>query len=140
MGGIGTLWGGVLAAALVVRLEDVLSLAHFEQVGLITGGIFVVDVRHWRGRASVRGGVLREDGHSREVQVRDAAEAAAAVATLVPTYAEHVRPVLCIAGPILVRGVTDGVLLCSHHHHRAHDDRYLHERTPSGDLRFHRRR
>jgi len=48
MGGIGTLWGGVLAAALVVRLEDVLSLAHFEQVGLITGGIFVVVVLLFR--------------------------------------------------------------------------------------------
>jgi hypothetical protein len=36
--------------------------------------------------------------------------------------------------------LADGLLLCPHHHHRAHDDRYLHERTPSGDLRFHRRR
>ncbi|KRF36929.1 HNH endonuclease signature motif containing protein [Nocardioides sp. Soil805] len=34
----------------------------------------------------------------------------------------------------------DGLLLCSHHHHRAHDDRYLHDRLPNGDLRFHRRR
>jgi branched-chain amino acid transport system permease protein len=48
MGGIGTLWGGVLASALVVRLQDVLSLAHFEQVGLITGGIFVVVVLVFR--------------------------------------------------------------------------------------------
>jgi branched-chain amino acid transport system permease protein len=44
LGGIGTLWGGVLAAALVVRLEDILSLAHFESVGLVTGGIFVLVV------------------------------------------------------------------------------------------------
>jgi branched-chain amino acid transport system permease protein len=48
LGGIGTLWGGVLAAALVVRLEDVLSLAHFEEVGLLTGGIFVVVVLVFR--------------------------------------------------------------------------------------------
>jgi branched-chain amino acid transport system permease protein len=48
MGGIGTLWGGVLAAGLVVRLEDALSLAHFEEVGLITGGIFVVVVLLFR--------------------------------------------------------------------------------------------
>ena len=27
-----------------------------------------------------------------------------------------------------------------HHHHRAHDDRYLHDRLPDGDIRFHRRR
>ncbi len=36
--------------------------------------------------------------------------------------------------------LADGLLLCSHHHHRAHDDRYLHDRLPNGDLRFHRRR
>ncbi|WP_442940300.1 DUF222 domain-containing protein [Nocardioides sp. B-3] len=35
--------------------------------------------------------------------------------------------------------LTNAILLCSHHHHRAHDDRYLHDRLPSGDLRFHRR-
>lgn len=34
----------------------------------------------------------------------------------------------------------DGLLLCSWHHHRAHDDSYLHTRLPNGDLRFHRRR
>jgi hypothetical protein len=33
----------------------------------------------------------------------------------------------------------DGVLLCSHHHHRAHDPRYSTERMPNGDIRFHRR-
>lgn len=48
LGGIGTLWGGVLAAALVVRLEDILSLAHFEAVGLVTGGIFVLVVLLFR--------------------------------------------------------------------------------------------
>lgn len=36
--------------------------------------------------------------------------------------------------------LTNAVLLCSHHHHRAHDDRYLHDRLPNGDLRFHRRK
>ncbi|KRF37035.1 HNH endonuclease signature motif containing protein [Nocardioides sp. Soil805] len=36
--------------------------------------------------------------------------------------------------------LAEGLLLCSHHHHRAHDDRYLHDRLPNGDLRFHRRR
>jgi hypothetical protein len=35
--------------------------------------------------------------------------------------------------------LADGVLLCPWHHHRAHDDRYLHERLPNGDYRFHRR-
>lgn len=33
----------------------------------------------------------------------------------------------------------DGLLLCSFHHHRAHDDRYLHTDLPNGDVRFRRR-
>ncbi|MBC7276137.1 MAG: DUF222 domain-containing protein [Nocardioides sp.] len=40
-------------------------------------------------------------------------------------------------------GPTDldnAALLCSHHHHRAHDAAYLHERLPNGDIRFTRRR
>jgi hypothetical protein len=35
--------------------------------------------------------------------------------------------------------LANAVLLCSHHHHRAHDDRFQHDRLPNGDLRFHRR-
>jgi Domain of unknown function (DUF222) len=33
----------------------------------------------------------------------------------------------------------DGKLLCSHHHHQAHDPTYEHESLPSGDVRFRRR-
>ncbi len=33
----------------------------------------------------------------------------------------------------------DGLLLCSWHHHRAHDDRYDTRHHPDGTLRFHRR-
>ena len=33
-----------------------------------------------------------------------------------------------------------GVLLCSHHHHRAHDATYRASRLPNGDVRFARRR
>lgn len=36
--------------------------------------------------------------------------------------------------------LADGVLLCSFHHHRAHDQRYDQTRLPGGDVRFHRRR
>ncbi|QYJ03344.1 HNH endonuclease [Nocardioides panacisoli] len=35
--------------------------------------------------------------------------------------------------------LADGVLLCSHHHHRAHDPTYRTDTLPDGDLRFHRR-
>ncbi|QSR31999.1 HNH endonuclease [Nocardioides sp. S5] len=39
-------------------------------------------------------------------------------------------------------GPTDldnAILLCPHHHHRAHDTGYRTDRLPNGDLRFHRR-
>ncbi len=45
--------------------------------------------------------------------------------------------------PWAAGGRTDlkhGILLCSHHHHLIHDERYLHERMPNGDVRFARRR
>jgi hypothetical protein len=45
--------------------------------------------------------------------------------------------------PWTTGGPTDldnGILLCSHHHHRAHDTGYRTDRLPSGDLRFHPRR
>ncbi|MBY8875346.1 branched-chain amino acid ABC transporter permease [Micromonospora sp. PLK6-60] len=48
LGGIGTLWGGVLGAALLVRLEDWLSFSGFEQIGLVTGTIFVLAVLLFR--------------------------------------------------------------------------------------------
>jgi branched-chain amino acid transport system permease protein len=48
LGGIGTLWGGPLGAAAIVRLEDWLSFSGFEQIGLATGGIFVLAVLLFR--------------------------------------------------------------------------------------------
>jgi hypothetical protein len=35
--------------------------------------------------------------------------------------------------------LNDGLLLCSWHHHRAHDHTYDTNRTPNGDVRFSRR-
>ena len=35
--------------------------------------------------------------------------------------------------------LADGILLCAHHHHRAHDPAYTTDRLPNGDLRYHRR-
>ncbi|MEO5851310.1 MAG: DUF222 domain-containing protein [Nocardioides sp.] len=35
--------------------------------------------------------------------------------------------------------LADGLLLCSFHHHRAHDRGYESSRLPNGDVRFHRR-
>ncbi|MFE0511474.1 branched-chain amino acid ABC transporter permease [Streptomyces sp. NPDC058964] len=48
LGGIGTLWGSVMGAAVVVRLEDWLSTAGFEQTDLVTGSVFIVAVLVFR--------------------------------------------------------------------------------------------
>ncbi|GIG56636.1 branched-chain amino acid ABC transporter permease [Longispora fulva] len=48
LGGIGTLWGGVLGAGLVVQLEDYLSTAQFNGPGIVTGSVFVLVVLLFR--------------------------------------------------------------------------------------------
>ena len=48
LGGIGTLWGPPIGAAVVVLLEDRLSSSGFEGTGIITGAIFVVIVLLFR--------------------------------------------------------------------------------------------
>lgn len=48
LGGIGTLWGGLVGAGIVVTLEDYLASAGFGGIGLVTGGIFVVIVLLFR--------------------------------------------------------------------------------------------
>lgn len=42
LGGIGTLWGGLVGSGVVVVLEDQLASSGFEGVGIITGSVFVV--------------------------------------------------------------------------------------------------
>lgn len=48
LGGIGTLWGGLVGAGIVVSLEDYLASSGFEGIGMITGAIFVVIVLLFR--------------------------------------------------------------------------------------------
>jgi branched-chain amino acid transport system permease protein len=48
LGGIGTLWGSVVGAALVVQLEDYLAISGFDGLGIITGAIFVLVVLLFR--------------------------------------------------------------------------------------------
>jgi branched-chain amino acid transport system permease protein len=48
LGGIGTLWGGVIGAALVVQLNDYLSTSGFDGIGIVTGTIFIVIVLVFR--------------------------------------------------------------------------------------------
>jgi branched-chain amino acid transport system permease protein len=44
LGGIGTLWGPILGAALVVQLEDYLTTSGFDGVGIVTGAVFILVV------------------------------------------------------------------------------------------------
>jgi branched-chain amino acid transport system permease protein len=48
LGGIGTLWGSVVGAALIVELEDYLATAGFDGIGIVTGAIFVLVVLLFR--------------------------------------------------------------------------------------------
>ncbi len=48
LGGIGTLWGSLLGAGIVVRLEDWLSTSGFEATELVTGSLFIVVVLLFR--------------------------------------------------------------------------------------------
>jgi branched-chain amino acid transport system permease protein len=48
LGGIGTLWGSALGAALVVQLEDYLSTSGFNGIGIVTGSVFVLVVLLFR--------------------------------------------------------------------------------------------
>jgi hypothetical protein len=61
----------------------------------------------------------------------------AAGCTIPATWCEahHLKP-WALGGET---NLDDGVLLCSFHHHRAHDPTYVTARDPGGDLEFHRR-
>lgn len=48
LGGMGTLWGPVLGAGIIVVLEDYLATAGIDAVGVVTGVIFVVTVLVFR--------------------------------------------------------------------------------------------
>jgi branched-chain amino acid transport system permease protein len=48
LGGMGTLWGPVLGAGIIVVLEDYLATAGIDAVGVVTGAIFVVTVLVFR--------------------------------------------------------------------------------------------
>src|SRR6476661_7174500 len=63
--------------------------ANIDHVVIGPGGVFVVDSKKWSGRVSVDGGVLRQNGRSREKAIAGCADAALAVAALVPSYADH---------------------------------------------------
>ena len=72
LGGIGTLWGPAVGAALVVILEDQLASSGFEGTGIITGAIFVVIVlafRHgiWGTARNGLVALMRKRRHARDL-------------------------------------------------------------------------
>ena len=48
LGGIGTLWGGIVGAVIIVVLEDQLASSGFDGIGIITGAVFVAVVLLFR--------------------------------------------------------------------------------------------
>jgi len=48
LGGIGTLWGGIVGAGIIIMLEDQLASSGFEGVGIITGSVFMIVVLLFR--------------------------------------------------------------------------------------------
>ncbi|GAB2757276.1 branched-chain amino acid ABC transporter permease [Terrabacter sp. AAH1] len=72
LGGIGTLWGGLVGAGVVVTLEDFLASSGFEGIGLITGSIFVLIVLLFRhGIWGTGRNVLRRYVLDRRKRARD---------------------------------------------------------------------
>jgi branched-chain amino acid transport system permease protein len=48
LGGIGTLWGGIVGALVIVNLEDQLASSGFDGIGIITGTVFILVVLLFR--------------------------------------------------------------------------------------------
>ena len=72
LGGIGTLWGAVIGAGIVVTLEDQLASSGFNGIGIVTGAIFVVIVLAFRHGiwGTARNGLsswLRRRRHARDL-------------------------------------------------------------------------
>ncbi len=87
--------------------------ANLDHLVIGPGGVFVVDSKNWSGRVSVENAVLRQNGRVREGAVAGCADSALAVAALVPSFAEAVRPVLCFVRDEPMRGWARDVMVCS---------------------------
>src|ERR671913_51817 len=102
LGGMGTLWGPIIGAALLVLLEDQLATAGFDGINLVTGLVFVVvvllfrrgilgTVRHWLAvRRSGRAGAALTDPEP-GVEPASVSEVEAARQAHTPAFAVHVR-------------------------------------------------
>jgi hypothetical protein len=72
--------------------------ANIDHVLVGPAGLFVIDAKNWSGRVEVRDGVLRQNGYRRTREAEASAEAARAVAGLLPMGVARVEGVLCLCG------------------------------------------
>lgn len=88
--------------------------ANVDHVVIGPGGIFVIDSKNWSGVITVQRDVLRQNGRLREREVVGAAEAALAVAQMIPSVrVDQVHPVLCFTRDEQVAGFARDVMVCS---------------------------
>lgn len=88
--------------------------ANVDYVVIGPPGVFVIDSKHWSGRITVRDGVLRQNGRSRESAVAGAAEAAMAVAQLAPSVpSDRFHAALCFVADQELSGWARDVMVCS---------------------------
>ncbi|WP_084622946.1 MULTISPECIES: nuclease-related domain-containing protein [Nocardioides] len=88
--------------------------ANIDHVAIGNGRAFVIDAKNWSGDVATRGGILRQNGRSRAKEVAAVAEAASAVAGLIPESSEAaVRPVLCLVRDDWFAERFGEVLVCS---------------------------
>ncbi len=85
-----------------------------DQVAVGPAGVFVIHTEDWSGEIEVRDQVLMRDGERQESAVAGVADAAIAVAELVPGLDPNlVTPVLCLVRGEAVEGCSRDVLICS---------------------------
>lgn len=89
-------------------------VAIIDHVVIGPSGVFVIDSENWSGSIIVRDDAVRQEGRSRPQTVVGAADAALAVATLLPAASpEVVRPVLCFVRDEQLWGLVGDVMVCS---------------------------
>ena len=76
LGGIGTLWGGIIGAAIIVLLEDYLASLGFDGIGIITGAVFIIVVLLFRAGVwgTIANLLARRRGEKPEEEVIGAAD------------------------------------------------------------------
>jgi hypothetical protein len=73
--------------------------ANIDHIAVGPTGVYVIDSKNWSGQVEVRGGILRQNGYSRQGECQGVASAAAAVAAfLEPQHRASTTAVLCLVG------------------------------------------